>query len=74
MNTSNPNAIRCCHSGCSRRQFILSTAGTLVLSTLANYGKTITEDDKLSELQLKNKIRVGKFMLAIQIRAGLWRL
>ncbi len=62
MKKTNQNVIRFngCHSGCSRRQFILSTASALALSTLVGYGKTRIEDDKLSELQLKNKIRVGK--------------
>ena len=47
---------------CSRRQFILATAGTLVAASgvLKAAPRTKEVDEMLSELQPKSKIRVGK--------------
>lgn len=47
---------------CSRRQFIIATAGFIAASTVLNYGKTAmsSADESLGELRLKSKIRVGK--------------
>lgn len=50
----------------SRRQFMLcSAAGALAATTIPFYARGAVNDDNLADLQLKNKVRVGKIYVGV---------
>ncbi|MCA1902338.1 MAG: hypothetical protein LDL53_09005 [Candidatus Hydrogenedens sp.] len=67
MNTSNHDSknVSHCSAGCSRRQFILASAGMVAVANLPIYGKSTIGHEQLSELQIKNKVRVGKMYVGV---------
>ncbi|HOQ33228.1 MAG TPA: hypothetical protein PLA12_12050 [Candidatus Hydrogenedens sp.] len=67
MNQSNHESknVSSCSAGCSRRQFMLASAGIVAAANLPIYGKSAIDESLISELQIKNKVRVGKMYVGI---------
>ncbi len=68
MNTSNNESknYSSCSSGCSRRQFLMASAGMMTVANLLPLaGGSALDKDQLSELQIKTKVRVGKVYVGI---------
>ncbi len=61
----NSKNISFCSRGCSRRQFMMASAGMIAVANLPIYGKSVVDQGPLSELQIKSKIKVGKIYVGI---------
>ncbi|MCX8063974.1 MAG: hypothetical protein N3G21_02230 [Candidatus Hydrogenedentes bacterium] len=67
MNAFNQESkkVSSCSQGCSRRQFMMASAGLIAVANLPVFGKSTIDKEQLSELQIKSKIKVGKMYVGI---------